>query len=230
MTLWRAQIGLGVAAVILAGVALPARAQLGFSAAVESDYRFRGLSLSYGRPDLRLAMSYDHRSGAYAGLSLIASDDEGTGVRLLGYVDYAGYVLRPARGPAWEAGVTNMHVHGPASYDFSEVYAGVVGDHVSARLYYAPHYFGRPWDTVYADLSGGKRLSAHWRAFGHVGMLTPLSGPFRAERYDVRAGVAVSLRTYEVQMAWTRSNPVPDYPGRSVEAGDGLMVTAATFF
>ena len=230
-----------VMATLMAGIlmAAPIHAQVAVSAAMESDYRFRGLSLSHGQPDIRLGLSWDHSSGAYAGLSLIGAGGKAAwghdkGVRLLGYVDYAGYILRPKRGPAWDVGITNMHVHnslqGSFSYDFSEVYAGVVGDHVSFRLSYAPSYFGRPWRTVYADLSGGKRLSPHWRAFAHAGMLTPLSGRFRGQRYDLSAGVAVSVRTYDVRMAWTRSNPVPSYPGQYVYEGDGLLVTAAAYF
>ena len=246
MTLWRSYIGLAVMSrfwpriwamflamlwiVFLADLITPVHAQVAFSASVESDYRFRGVSLSYGRPDVRLGMSYDHKSGAYAGLSLIGAGDNDDGIKLLGYVDYAGYIVRPKQGPAWEVGVTNMHVHDRFSYDFSEAYAGVVGDHFSARLYYAPRYFGRPWDTVYADFSGGKRLSPHWRAFAHAGILTPLSGPFRGERYDLRGGVAVSIRNYELQMAWTRTNPVPANPGRYTDEGDGLLVTASAYF
>lgn len=237
MNFGRVQLRWGAVAVVLAFMLLvsgPLRAQVAVNAGIDSDYRFRGLSLSHGQPDIRLALSYDHSSGAYAGLSLIGAGGNKDGVRLLGYVDYAGFVMRPRRGPAWDVGITNMHVQSSfrdrLSYDFSEVYAGVAGDHVSFRLSYAPKYFGRPWQTLYADLSGGKRLSPHWRAFAHAGMLTPINGPFLSPRYDLRAGVAVSVRTYEVQMAWTRSNPVPTYPGQYVYEGDGLLVTATAFF
>lgn len=230
MRLRRSHIGLVLFPALLVAGAAPVHAQLAFSASAESDYRFRGLSLSHGQPDVRLNLSYDHRSGAYAGLSLIGADDDNRGLRLLGYVDYAGYVVRPEKGPAWEVGATNMHVHGRYSYDFTEVYAGVVGEHISLRLSYAPHYFGRNWDNLYVDLSGGRRLSTHWRAFAHAGVATPLNGPFREERYDFSAGVAVSVRTYEIEMALTRTNPVPDYPDRPIDNGDGLLVTATAFF
>lgn len=230
MRLWWSHIGLALLPAFLVATAAPVHAQVAFSAGAESDYRFRGLSLSHGRPDVRLSVSYDHKSGAYAGLSLIGADDDDQGPRLLGYVDYAGYVLRPKRGPAWEVGATNMHIHGRYSYDFSEVYAGVIGEHLSLRLSYAPHYFGRSWDSLYTDVSGGRRLSPHWRAFAHAGVATPLSGPFREARYDLSAGVAVSVRTYEIKLAWTRTNPVPDYPDRPVDSGDGMLVTATAFF
>jgi len=61
-----ASLRLGVGACLLA-FSGASNAQFGASLGVESDARFRGISLSGGRPDLRLSLSYDHASGVYAG-------------------------------------------------------------------------------------------------------------------------------------------------------------------
>ena len=54
-----------------AGLAMSAaaQAQLGASVAADSDYRFRGVSLSDSRPGLRLTLNYDAPAGWYAGAS-----------------------------------------------------------------------------------------------------------------------------------------------------------------
>ena len=247
MTALRRHILSTVAFVLWAGLILssaPARAQLAANVSVESDYRFRGLSLSNEQPDVRLNLSYDSPSlgklgEAYAGISVIGAqlaNGQGPrpGYQVLGYVDYAGYVIRPKQGPALEVGFTNMHVQARYSYDFSEIYAGIITDSFSARLYYSPHYFGHDVRTVYTDFNGSHRLSGdwlsgHWRLFGHVGVLTPLSGALRAERYDVRVGVAVSMNNYEVQMGWTRTNPLR-YENRFANDKSDFVVSASCFF
>ena len=57
---------------LLGGVALSSSvlAQLGASVALDSDYRFRGVSLSGSHPSESLALDYDSADGTYAGASL----------------------------------------------------------------------------------------------------------------------------------------------------------------
>ncbi len=221
----RVFIAIAGIAVLMSGA--PARAQLSGSVSVESDYRFRGVSLSDGRPDVRLNLSYDSPGGAYAGLSLIGARDAGGRTSVAGYIDYAGYISSPVKGLAWEAGASQVHFRQREAYDYSEVYAGLVGDRFSARLSYSPRYYGRDEATLYADLSTSRRLSPHWRVVAHAGVLTPLNGLYRGERYDVRAGVAVSLRNYEVQLAWTRATP---FSGRPGDDSDAVVASASYFF
>lgn len=215
---------------LLAALASHARAQVTVSAAVDSDYRFRGLTLSGGQPDLRLNLSYDHKSGVYAGLSVVGARKYDGTAGLVSDIEYVGFVSPRLRGMAWEAGLTHTHIREHVVYDYSEVYGGVLSDHFSARLSWSPRYYGRRMSTVYADLNAGQRLSTHWRVFGHAGALTPLTGLQRKGRYDVRAGVAASLRNYELQLAWTKSNPVVVYPGRTVYSGEAVVVTATCYF
>src|ERR1700744_2254020 len=65
-----------------------AHAQLVAAATLETQYRLRGVALSNGQPDLRLALSYDHSSGAYGGVSAIGGETDRNGVQPLGYIGY----------------------------------------------------------------------------------------------------------------------------------------------
>ncbi len=106
----------------------------------------------------------------------------------------------------------------------------MIGRSFTARLYYTPHYYGGRTKTLYSEFSTSKRLSPNWRAFLRGGALTPLNGWSRHERYDVRAGLAVSLSHYEIQAAWSRTNPLPAYHGHPADVGDALVLSATCFF
>jgi uncharacterized protein (TIGR02001 family) len=232
---YRLAAGLLAAPVVTLLAAGPAFAQLTSSLSADSDYLYRGVNLSGGRPVVRLDLAYDHPSGAYGGVSLIGMRDSAygdIGPKSIGLssIGYAGYVWQPAQGPSWEAGVSDTHIRNGGDHDYNEVYGGVITRAFTARLYYAPHYYGSRTRTLYSELSTARRLTASWRAFLHAGMLTPLDGAYRRERYDVRAGLAVSLSHYEIQAAWSRTNPVAGYPMHRPADGNALVLSASCFF
>lgn len=214
--------------------AAPAAAQLGASASLHTDYRYRGYSLSQERPALGLNLSYDHDAGFYAGGSLLAADTERHGWREMGHVAFAGYAKRLGRGPVLDVGASALRVK---YHDFpfqtvrnEEVYAGLVGDHASLRLAYAPDYFDLRRKALYLDLGLAWRPAPDWRLFGHAGLLRAVSGGqapgARRERYDLSAGVARRIGRAEILLQATKAGPGrargPDH--------DGLALTASWFF
>jgi len=214
-----ARAALAPIALLLGGAA---QAQLGATLGVDSDYRFRGVSLSDSKPAWRLTLNHDFMSGAYAGASAtrveLARDD-----RYSQLVGYAGYVTRAVDGRSFEFGANYSHFTGDASYDYLEAYAGVLAERWSLRLHYAPDYFGRGVQSAYLDASAHWPLSEKLRVFGHAGALVPLSGRSfgsddRRTRVDLRLGVGATAGSFDVQLAWveaTRGGPYPAvYGGR----------------
>lgn len=213
-------------------MAAPAAAQVALSVSADSDDRFRGVSLSDAKPVVSATIAYDHDSGAYAGASVIGVEGPRDDPRVLGYIGYAGYSVRARPGLAWDVGVTTARYTAPTkggyTAEYIEIYAGLVTETVSARLYYSPDYFGEGGQTLYGDVSGAVRLARRWRLFGHVGALAPLGGQagFDGHRayVDVRAGVAFSLGRCELRLAWTAIDPQPYYPSGYPEARDGVVL------
>ena len=167
-------------------VGLPASrasAQVEFNASIMSDFRYRGFSLSDGRPAIDLSVSYDHPSGAYLAISGIGEATRDDGAQLLGYQAYLGFARRTRSGASLDIGVSNTRLSEYAwphsRLEYSEIYAGVSWKDVSAHVYYSPNYLGDHWSAVYLDLSGTARLSPNWRLFGHVGVLQPAGGRIR---------------------------------------------------
>lgn len=244
--LWRSFVGNATPrraytlSIAFAGVALcaaaGAQAQVAGSASIQSDYRYRGVSLTGGKPAVSLSIAYDHESGLYAGVSAFGASGADNSVRF-GATGYFGYVARVSPSTAWDLGVTHSayEVNAPqnSSFGYTEIYTGIVKDHFSVHLHYSPDYFGQGASTVYVDLDGAYRPSRRWRLFGHVGLLTPIaqpasSGSFR-ERYDLRAGAAAEFARGEVQLALTSTGPDLAYPeGHSQDRA--ALVVAATFF
>lgn len=216
----------------------PAAAQVGVSVSADSDDRFRGVSLSDGKPVVSAAIAYDHDSGAYGGASVIGVEGPASDPRVLGYIGYVGYSARARSGLAWDLGITQARYRAPArggyAADYTEIYAGLGTDRLSARLYYSPNYFGEGGQTLYADADGAVRLAKHWRLFSHLGVLTSLGeqARFGAHRalIDVRAGVALALGRGELRLAWTAITPKLYYPSGYPEPRDGLVVGATYGF
>jgi uncharacterized protein (TIGR02001 family) len=199
-----------------------AHAQFSASVGVETDHRFRGVSLSDGQPDAHLSVAYDHASGVFAGASATRVEfmRGRRSVQLLGDV---GVATRVSSDFNAEAGVTSSAFSGNARYNYSEAFVGVSGERWSLRVYWAPNYFGFDQSTAYAELDANAPLQPQLRVFGHVGALTTLHGvntdDRNSTRYDARVGVGfAALTSLDVQLAWvaaTRSGPyVVDYGNR----------------
>jgi uncharacterized protein (TIGR02001 family) len=219
-------------------VAAPAMAQVAVSVSADSDDRFRGVSLSDSKPVLSATIAWDHASGAYAGGSVIGVEGPASDPQALGYVVYVGLSERVNTGLAWDVGVTNSHYTEPTSdrytVDYTEVFAGLVADNFSARLYFSPSYFGDGAQTLYLDVDGAVRPARHWRLFGHLGALTTVGGVAGLGSHraylDARAGVAFEFRSCELRLAWTVIGPEPDYPSGYPQGRDALVVGATYAF
>ena len=188
-----------LALLTLALVPPAASGQVGGSLAFESDYRFRGVSLSNERPDLRLTLAYDHASGAYLGASVtrIEFRPERPGIALQAYAGYAGQLGAAWR---WEAGATRTHDSNDSDYDYAETYLGLLTDRGSLRLYLAPNYLGTGARTAYLEFGWAWPVAPDWRLFAQGGALHR-SGASET-RLDARVGGAWQTGDVEWQLAW----------------------------
>lgn len=220
-------------------LAASAHAQLAAAGAITTDYRYRGISLSGGRPALSLDLSWDvtggRADGAYVGASLIGGPGAGDAGPRLSHLEYLGYARRLGGDWAWDVGLSHADFTryvGAGAADNGEVYAGLRRAAVSAYLHYSPDYFGSRERTLYSELEASLHAAAHWRLFAHVGALTPLGGaalfPFR-ERYDASAGIAALLSRGELRLSVTTAGPAV-YSGEGAPSRSALVLAASCFF
>lgn len=235
-----------------------AMAQVSASLTAESAYRFRGVDLTNSKADVRLALGYDHPSGAYAGGSLMVGSGSRGDIHVIGYQAYAGYVrpLRPGLNldlGATYARVVDVYprrltfrtpdnsVYGRAvsfryEASYAEGYVGLVADKIAVHLYLSPEYYGEPLTTAYLDLGGAVRPAQKVRLFWHAGVLAPLDRrgalPRQNLYYDLRAGAALELPQGELQIAWTTIGPTAEYPIAFPlrQKKNAVIVSASAFF
>ena len=220
-------------AVLLLGLAGSACGQTALSLTAESDFIFRGISLSDGKPAASLNLDYDSASGWYAGAlaTAVEFDPSQRHATLFGY---AGYARRTPAGPAWEIGVTAAHFAGDSSYDYGEAYAGLLGQGWNVRLYLSPSYFGSGARTIYAEVNRTEPLSPAWRLFGHLGALAAAGGgeptDSRRARWDARLGVSVTIGPAQLRLAWVGATRGGVYPTSYADPVNTLVLSAACFF
>lgn len=172
-----------------------------------SDYRYRGISLSRGDPALQASVAYDDPSGIYGGLFLSNVQFPISPHRQLQAVGYGGYARRLERGSSVEVGATYAAFTGPGSYDYAEAYVGIAAEPLSARVYYAPRYFGRDSGAWYVEINAAQPLTDRLRLLAHVGLLVnPGSestyGATDREVVDGRIGVAIDVEAFTFQVSW----------------------------
>lgn len=161
--------------------------------ALVSDYRFRGLSQSWGRPAVQAGFDYQHASGLYLGNwnSSVSANSYNNGAGL--EMDfYGGYRFEPLAG--WAADLGLLHYLYPGArlnsaparpgsqrYDNTELYLGLSQGPFSAKLSYAvSDYFG---------LSADSAAYAYWSAL-------PARGSSRGSTYlDLNYNLELSGQT-----------------------------------
>ena len=206
-----------------------AHAQWGATVAVESDLRYRGVSLSDEKPGARLTLNYDGGQRWYAGASL----NRATLPFLDAYLQttgYAGALTAPVDGRRFEAGVVATHFDGLSGYDYGEVYAGMLAERWSARVFASPNYYGRHLRTAYAELDAATPLGTQARAFAHLGALVPSGGgegAARRTRFDLSIGAAWVVGNWDLHLAAFTVSPEGPYPTAGASRRSTLVLGAS---
>lgn len=191
---------------LLGGVA---QADVGGTLSLQSDARERGLSYSGDRPSAQVGLAWDDRAGWYAGAQLSRSRFEGQrrGARLQAYT---GCAFELAPGLDGEVGAIAHAFENLSRYDFQEVYAGLMSERWTLRVYLASDYYGSGQRSLYGEFKLRWPVAAGVQLLGHVGVLRGQGGqtwlynaPHGPTRVDLHAGASWQLGTnFELQLAW----------------------------
>ncbi len=155
--------------VLAALLAHPALAQFSGKFTLLSDYRYRGVSLSDARAAPQLNLAYDSADNWYAGASAtrLAQDQGPTDTQL---ISYAGYARRIGSALSWEAGAVHGHYPRGTHANYTELYAGLSGERISARVYVAPAAPGHEQHGLYGEVNASYPLGEQLQLLGHLGV------------------------------------------------------------
>jgi len=230
------RIRLVIFAALGIGCAAPAHAEVGATLSLFSDLRFRGYSLSEGRPVAILDFAYDDPSGLYA-------DAAGTGVlRSGGPAPLAlqvtgGYAKRLKSGTTLDFGITHSTYSSYSSAargnSYTEIYAGIARGALSSRIFLSPHYFETGRWSAYGEVNASVSPAPRWSLDGHVGVQLPLHAPY-GQTYrpelDWRLGATRDLGRLSLHAAWSAGAPGRDaYRGRH-HSRSALVLGASWLF
>jgi uncharacterized protein (TIGR02001 family) len=203
-------------------------AQMSGDVALLSDYRFRGESLTEGRPALQAGVNYDHSSGLFVGglVSNVRIDPDVVG---LGAQIYGGYTRPIGERAAWDIGVVGYVFPHPSTgpgYDYAEAFVGASFDTLSSRLYYTNSYFGGG-QAVYLELNGSRAISDRITLIGHVGYLglnqprEPTGSSQRDTLFDFLAGINFDVSGFVLGLSVVGTNAQQN----TCPAGSGRCTT-----
>lgn len=190
-------------------VSTPARAEVGATASIFSDQRFRGFSLSDGHPVAIADVAYDDATGFYADASgsIVFRPRQGPaplGIELIG-----GYAKRFDSGTTIDLGVTHSsyshYSNSRQGHSYSEIYVGVSRGVLSSRIFISPHYFESGRWTAYGEANANFSPARNWSLETHLGLLRVLRSasaqPYRSN-LDWRLGVSRQLGGVSLHAAW----------------------------
>jgi uncharacterized protein (TIGR02001 family) len=229
--------------------AAEATAQISGSFALLSDNRFRGVSLSDRRPALQAGIAYDHASGLFAGAlaSTVMVDGADSSLSAQGYVGFA-YPL--SQRLAFDAGGARYVYPQPVtagSYDYTEVFAGVVLadvvvagvalDRVQARLHYSDDYFGGGARALYTDINSAIDLSPAFALVAHLGYLARSAqtstrpGVAPSTQWDAKLGLVTEVAGLNLELSVVGTDvPLDRCPGSYRACAPGLVFAVSREF
>jgi uncharacterized protein (TIGR02001 family) len=215
----------------------PAQAQLGATLGIESDYRFRGYSLTAEDPAASAQVTYDHPSGLYFNLAALADLGDGD-PRFMGVIGNLGYARRLSEHVTLDGGLLRSQIrrseHYADPYHYTEIYAGASVGRFVGRVYYSPDYRSKGVHTLYGELEAGFEPAANWRLSGHVGSLLHLTAaPYREEgssHQDWRITLARQFGRAEVHTSLSGGGPGEVYYGYRQHEKTALTAGASISF
>jgi uncharacterized protein (TIGR02001 family) len=209
--------------------------QLGIRAAIESDLRWRGYTLSAGDPVASVDVTYVDLSGLYISGAAIGQW-RGDEARYLGFTANAGYAARIGDRWSLDAGLERAQYrpayrNGPG-YRYTQLYVGLTRAPVLARVSYSPDYLSGGAHALYFESEGSLDLARSLRLLGHAGALAIIARPVGSigpsARYDWRLGLSRSFGSAEVHVNLSGGGPPQQYY-RGAEHDRTAMTIGASF-
>jgi len=113
---------------------------------------------------------------------------------------------------------------------------GIASGNVSARLYYAPRYFGQGSHVIYGEINASQQLVDRVRLLAHGGVLRSNGeGAYglRPDRHilDASAGVALDFDQFSVQLSWVGiSSANTPYPATALRSKNSAVLILSRSF
>jgi uncharacterized protein (TIGR02001 family) len=212
-----------LAALALLATAAAANAEVSGTAAIVSDYDFRGFSQTGEEPALQLSIDYAHDSGWYAGVwgSNIAHFTDKSEEEILEIIESGGSFNTAStevdlytgfKGEVgdlgWDAGITYYTYAGASDLNYAEIYGKVSFNIVSAGVYFSNAFGHTDNDEaiyVYGDVAipaGPLTVGVHAGYSTGDGIGQTYFDELEDNYIDYSLGVSYSANNFTLGMKW----------------------------
>jgi len=205
----------GAVALALCAYAGVGAAQFSGTLTGVSDYRYRGNTLTDRRPAAQAGLAYDDPKGWFAGVfgSTVRVKPPGGDSSYFQAIAYGGLATRISSRVSVEAGADYVAFVDANELNYGEVFVGAATDTLSARLYYAPRYFGESSGALYAEINAVQPLVDRVRLHLHAGFvhyhyespygIVPRPEVDSVQRvFDARIALRFDLDALQLELAW----------------------------
>jgi uncharacterized protein (TIGR02001 family) len=183
-----------------------------------SEYRFRGIDQTFGKPAIQGGFDYSHSSGIYVG-NWNSNVSSGAGFPN-GNIEmdlYGGWKKAFGDFGVDLGAIFYLYPGTDPKIDNKEVYVGGSWKWLSAKFYYAvDDYFSIPntKNSYYTDLSGTYDLGGGWGVVGHLGFFK-LKNISDGDYKDWKLGVTKELIGWTLGAAYVDTDAKGDCGGTS---------------
>jgi uncharacterized protein (TIGR02001 family) len=218
-----------LAALGLLATAAAANAEVTGTAAIVSDYDFRGITQTNEDAALQLSIDYGHESGWYAGVwgSNVDFGSTDPSHEIDVYTGFKG----SAGDFGWDAGIVYYTYPSESDFNYPEIYGKFSFSILSGGLYYS-NDFGASDDGalyVYADVgvpAGPVTFTAHAGYSTGDGIQSYYFGPGGDDAYsDFAIGVSYSASNLTLGLKWVTTD---GFEGGDAYYGDRVILSVST--
>jgi uncharacterized protein (TIGR02001 family) len=174
-----------------------------------SNYIYRGITQTHGRPTIQASLDLNHESGfGVGGFTSNIDLDDNPGAASSSEAD--AYLVYNQTVQAWKYGamfISSNYVNAP-EYNAFEYSAYVGWDFLKLDFAYAPKYFQNSSSSIYARLSANLHLGENDSlilALGRSAFENEQNIGFKSY-FDSRLGVAHSIEKFAVELDFTATN------------------------
>ena len=112
---------------------------------------------------------------------------------------------------------------------------GVAYEKVSARLYYAPRYYGRDASALYGEINAAHKIADRLLLLAHAGAFRSkdldVYGNVPEYVFDARLGLGVDFDRFNVQLSWVGISAAnAGYPVSGVRSRNGPVLSISWLF
>ena len=200
-----------LAALALMATAAAANAEVSGTAAIVSDYDFRGFTQTAEKPAVQLSIDYAHESGWYLGTWGSNVDDFGDGGinTASTEVDFYTGFRGEAGALGWDAGINYYTYAGASDLNYAEIYGRFSVNIVNFGLYYSNAFGHKDNDDaiyVYGDVgipAGPLTIGLHAGYSNGDGIeQTYFAGTGQDDYFDYSAGISYEANNFTLGMKY----------------------------